>query len=293
MKVLIVDDNYIIQERLTEIFASNDHKAEAAGTLQDAEELLHEFRPDVIFLSTKVSGESAAKFLKTIEKDASDPKIFMLANNRGETDEDMAVEGWLYKPFKGTDILSIADRYGKETEKKERRSLFKNFFSKVEMPGIRGKEEGMNLKFGKSYLFTEDEPIGLRDACRHFSDEDVMFITSGTLKSVKEIMRDDRIHIRALSAKEGPRYMDGSKIGSVTVEIISFINSSKRPVIAIDDLKRLIEMNNLNAVLSMVNRTINNGQNKSVTLLASMRHGDVTDRDRGLLLHDLTEYGAK
>ncbi|MCL1984075.1 MAG: DUF835 domain-containing protein, partial [Methanomassiliicoccaceae archaeon] len=146
-----------------------------------------------------------------------------------------------------------------------------------------------------SYLFIEDEPAELRKACRSFADrdDDVLFITSGNVKAVKEVIRNDKMKVLAVSEKQGANYINGSRIGSVTSLMTSFAASVKRPVIAIDDLLSLIQLNDLNSILTMIHQTVNSGSGITMTLLVSLRPDNLTERDKGLLLHDLQEYDMK
>jgi hypothetical protein len=153
----------------------------------------------------------------------------------------------------------------------------------------------MDVKFGRSYLFMEHEPLELRKACRHFIDkgEDILFITSGNVKAVKEMMRSNSVKVCAISEKEGDNYVNGSKIGSVTGVMTSFINSSKRPVVMLDDLRKLIQLNSLNSVLTMIDQTINISSGRTLTFLASLSPDDITERDKGLLMRNMIEYEIK
>ena len=298
MRVLIVDENEAIREMMTDILSAADRDVRSAGTVMGAVELFNSHRPGVVFMNTRLGEESTSKLIKIMSREEVRPKIFMIANSRAEITNEVYVDGWLCKPFRSADVMDVMN--GAEVRSEKRPSRLRMFFSRPETsPYYTQKEtvrkDDMKLKFGTSYLFLEDDPVQLRNACRHFASrgDNVLFVTSGTVKGVKELIRDDSVKIRALSSKEGEKYICGDKIGSVTSVIISFINSEKTPVVIFDDLYRLIDMNDLNSVLVMISQAINNVSKKPITLLASMRPDAVTESDKGLLLHNMTEYERK
>ena len=296
MRVLIIDENVTTREMMSDLLSSAERKIHTAGTIKDAVELFNAHRPELVFLNTQLEGSGTGKLQKIISREDVRPRIIMIANNKAEMQAEVYVEGWLCKPFRSTDVTCLIDGTEARSEKKGR---IKTFFTRVEMPSQTMKEhvkkDDLQLKFGRSYLFTEEEPIQLRNACRSFAErgDDILFITSGTVKGVKELMRNDSIKVIALSSKEGPNYVCGAKMGSVTAAMTSFIDSSKNPVIAVDDLQRLIDSNDLSSVLAMISQTVNNSCKRAVTLLVSMQPEGITDRDKGLLLRNMTEYEMK
>ena len=292
MKILVVDDNLAIQEMLSDMLSSNERKVETAGTVVDAVVKYGDLKPDVVLLNTKASGESTSKLHAIICTDAVRPKIFMIANTKDDVNEDMISDKWLCKPFKSSDITDLIDKLSVEGEK---RSFFKGILGRLEVPHIRKKEaavSSMDLKFGISYLFMEEDRKKIRDACRFFIEngEDILFITSGTPKSVKEMMRNDAIRICAFSSKEGPDYVDVTRIGSLMAVISSFIESAKRPVVIIDNLHMMIDANDMNSVMAVIDHTVNNVCKKTITPMASLTPKDVTDKDKRLLMQEMKEY---
>ena len=298
MRVLIVDENEAIREMMTDILTAADRDVRSAGTVMGAVDLFNSHRPEVVFMNTRLGEETTAKLVKIMSREEVRPKLIMMANSKAEITTEVYVDGWLCKPFRSADVMDVMN--GAEVRSEKKPSRLRNFFSRPESsPYSMQKEvvrkDDMKLKFGVSYLFLEDDPVQLRNACKHFAarGDNVLFITSGTVKGVKELIRDDSIKIMALSSREGERYICGNKIGSVTGVIMSFVNSEKSPVVIIDDLFKLIDLNDLNSVLVMISQTINNVSKKPITLLASMRPDAVTERDKGLLLHNMTEYERK
>ncbi|MDR0791434.1 MAG: response regulator [Methanomassiliicoccaceae archaeon] len=289
MKVLIVDDSSDMRDALSELILMNSYDAVSAGTVDDALASLTTFQPNMIFMDADINAGETQILFNGIRKMSPRPILYVLTNDRRKITSDV-VTGYIHKPFKGADILEIVDMAA-EAERKKRPFLKGLFHKRAMPPASKGPERDMGLKFGRAYLFIENEPAEIWDACTYFyeKDEDMMFITSGNAKAVKERIRDEDIRVCALSDKEGENSISGSRIGSVTGAIASFIGSVKRPVIVMDDLGMLIRLNDLNSVLTMIQQTLNNGHGRAVTILASISP-EITEKDKGLLLHNMTVY---
>ncbi|MDR0778963.1 MAG: response regulator [Methanomassiliicoccaceae archaeon] len=291
MRVLIVDDNPAVCDVLSEILLMSDLVAASAGTAHDAILRINEFRPEIIFLDDGTDKENIASFLGIVNREVPRPRLYMMTSEDNDFSSNMIVDGCIRKPFKSTDILDIVNLPA-ETEKKKRTHR-KGLFSKRIMPPV-SKVTGQDakLKFGGSYLFIENEPSEVWDACMHFFEngDDIMAVTSGNKKAVRERMRDNNIRVSVLSEKEGRDHISGSRMGSVMDVIATFIGSVKRPVIVIDDLGMLIRMNDLNSVMMMVQQTVDNSYGRTVTVLASVCPDGISGRDTKLLLRNMTEY---
>jgi CheY-like chemotaxis protein len=291
MRVLIVDDNSAIRDVISDILLMSDHVVASADTSDNAILRLNELRPDVIFLDADTDTDNISKFLDAVSREVPRRKLYMLTKN-DDVPSGVIIDGHIRKPFKGTDILELVNT-PPGTDKKKR-TFLKGLQNKRQMPAASKNNSAYDakLRFGNPYIFVENEPSEVWGACIHFLEkgDDIMAITSGNIKAVRERIRDNNIRVSALSEGEGKDRISGSKIGSVMDVISTFIGSAKRPVIVIDDLRMLIQMNDLNSVLTMVQQTMNNGHGKNVTILASMCPDGITERDTKLLLHNMIEY---
>ncbi|MDR2866445.1 MAG: hypothetical protein LBV13_03465 [Methanomassiliicoccaceae archaeon] len=293
MKVLIVDGNTEISGILSDMLSMSNRTVRTADTPDEALSCFHEFRPDAVFVNITADREGTTGFLRSISGDAKGrTKIFVIADDEKDMTPDMHKDGWIRRPFSSTDIMDIINAAGKENEKKK--SFLKNMLGNISISRNRkniSEGNSMHLRFGRSYLFMEDEPTALNAACRYFADDgdDILYITSSNVKAVKEAIRCGTMSVRAISDKEGKDLMNGAKIGSVADEILRFIHSAKRPVAVIDDLRAFMVLNETDAVITMMDQVIKNS-GKEMTMLASIAPDNITERDKGLLLNDMTEY---
>lgn len=286
MRVLIAEDNPAVREALAETTVSGGHAAETVSSAEDAAVTAGMFRPEILFIDAEMDG--IQKLLKLVKKEEQDLKVYLLVKNDMNADVTQA-DGYIRKPFTSAQILAVLDAYKQEPEK---RSVLTKIISRMERPHpAAADEKEIRIRSGMSYLFFEKEPAELNRACKYLAGkgEEILFITSGNVKAVKEIQRDGRMKVCVVSDREGKNRICGSKIGSLTGVIMDFIDSVKEPVIAIDDLSLLIEFNDINSVLSMIRRAVKGDPKRTVTLLASLR-SDVSEKDKSLLLHDMTEY---
>ncbi len=82
MKVLIVDDSAVVQDRLAEML-SEVEGVEVVARASDpvaAVSSLRNLRPHVVILDIRMSGGSGINLLKSIKQDKSPPVVIMLTN---------------------------------------------------------------------------------------------------------------------------------------------------------------------------------------------------------------------
>jgi DNA-binding response OmpR family regulator len=284
MNILVVEDNPEMSEALCDILQQNGHRTETASTSAEAGERLS-FAPEVIIWDADVGKGNLPAVLGALGITVPKYRLIIIARDVNNIIGTFN-SGWVKKPFKTAEILNAI---GPEDKDKEKARLLKKAKGRNDPHvGI----DDMGLKFGTSYLFQEREPNKLRKGCRQLSkkEDDILYITSGNVKAVRELMRKDGMMILALSEKEGKNYLNGAKIGSVANKITSFIKTAKRPVVVLDDLRALIDMNDMSAVLTMIGQTIKNSSEKQVTLLASIDPESITEKEKTLMLKHMVEY---
>jgi len=82
MKVLIVDDSYLVRERLKDMIcelAGVEIIGEAKNQLE-AMDSIKKLNPDVVILDIRLSNGSGINVLKEIKKDQRSTKVIMLTN---------------------------------------------------------------------------------------------------------------------------------------------------------------------------------------------------------------------
>ena len=291
IKVMIVDDNAEISKILSEMLSAGNHTAEAYGSIADAIGRFAQFAPDAVIVNMTVNGKNASDAVRTFGAGDERPKIIVIVKNGEEADRTLPADCWIKRPYSGTSILEKLDAQGAEREKA---SFLGKLLEKIDIKRTRKKdneEGGMRLRFGTSYMFTEEEPSALNAACRHFADNgsEIFYLTSGNAKAAEEMFGYGKIKVMVISEKKGERYISGLRTGSIASEMMAFASVSARPVIAVDDLGLLISMNGIGHVLAMMHRVIT-GPGKEMTVLASLMPDIITERDRDLFLNDMTSY---
>ncbi|MFA6679747.1 MAG: DUF835 domain-containing protein, partial [Candidatus Methanomethylophilaceae archaeon] len=201
--------------------------------------------------------------------------------------------GFIQKPFKSSEILEKVRSLSSDAEirhMKGKRSRFKLFSRTV----TEKSDEDMGLRFGKSYVVFENEPEAVYKMATFFTTKncDIMVVTSGRSKSVTERFKDIHVKVLGLSMKPRIGYIEMSKLGTLMGAITEFIDEAVKPVVVIDDLERIIDVNGLNTVLTMIYQIINGGSKKIATLVISVKEESLTDKDKELLLHDMELYEA-
>ena len=293
MKVLIVDDNVAIQEIIAEILTVDGYEVELASTIDDAISKIGSFKPEAILLDSVVDGKSSLRVLDSLEED-SDVRALILTNGKEQLPKDTSfIFGFIQKPFKSSEILEKVRSLSSDAEirhMKGKRSRFKLFSRAV----TEKSDEDMGLRFGKSYVVFENEPEAVYKMATFFTTKncDIMVVTSGRSKSVTERFKDIHVKVLGLSMKPRIGYIEMSKLGTLMGAITEFIDEAVKPVVVIDDLERIIDVNGLNTVLTMIYQIINGGSKKIATLVISVKEESLTDKDKELLLHDMELYEA-
>jgi CheY-like chemotaxis protein len=295
MKILIIDDNIAIQEIIAEILTVDGYEIDRASSIEEAIAKIDSFRPDAIILDSQVGGESGLTVLDSLEA-GSDVKAIILTTGKEQIPKDNPfIYGYIQKPFKSTDILDKVRSIASESEAKhvrEKKSKFR-LFSKPS-PDDKQEEDVSDVRFGKSYVVFEDEPELVYKVASSFLSKgcNLLIVTSGRSKTVTDRFKDDHVTILGLSSKPRIGYVEMSKLGTLMGEITKYVSKNNMPVVVIDDLGKLISVNGLNTILTMLYQIINGGSKIATSMVVSTSDESLTDKDKELFLHDMELYKA-
>ena len=316
MKVLVVDDNIAIQEILKDILIEEGHIVRISGSIDDAVNLILDFRPNAILLDAVVNDEDGIQILiKAHERDKDlDISAVLIKSVNDETPKDNTfIKAVVNKPFKSTDIstaLSVLvarkeeERIAAGAKKKKGPGFLSRFGNKKNTkaaPSIAvddaaivaeyiGNESPM---FGRSYVFFEQEPAKIYDFMNIFkpSDYSIQIISSDNVKAVKARCGQDGIDVITLSANGKGKSMDINALGTLTVYIKNYIREHDNPIILIDNLTDIIDNNGLNHSLVFLHQLITSKDTgKTVSYVVSVDPSILTKKDRNILLGDMSEY---
>ena len=304
MKILVVDDNEIIQSILLDVLSVDGYDTKATASLNEAVEIIESFRPDAILLDSKIGSKSGLNLIDmAVTKELKLNNVIVLISGKDQVPKDsLAIIGTIKKPFKAEEILEMLRSVFKiNTSEKPKRAIMRSIFGKRS----DSTDDDIKLKFGRSYVFREKDSNHIYNAASRFAAEgyNIFAVTSGKKKAVKERFEDgipkavqmydietkpDEPTIIALSNKSGDEYVDPARIGTLMSMIIEFINIKEKPVVVLDELELLIHHNGLNAVITMIHEVVHSGI-RPITLIVSVNTLKMTDKDRELLL-DRMEY---
>ena len=301
MKILIVDDNVAIQEIVKDILVEVGHIVRLASSIDEAVEKTVVFSPDVVMLDSQIDDDDGLRYVSKVKEAEPDTdiRIILIKNAAEIAPKDIPeIEECIDKPFKSTDIINAIDRLNSseteakaiESSKKKKKKLF-SFHKKSKIAHADSVRSDDVAEFGKSYVFFESEPNSIYTFTSMFDPDkfDVLIVTSDRAKAIKERFNYDSIDIMPLAATLKAGTKDIHALGTIMRYIDDFIENNSRPVIIFDSLQLFIECNGLGMTLMLIQQILTT-QSKPFTLAVSVDDTDLTDKDRGILLHNMTEY---
>ena len=307
MKILIVDDNEAVQEIIRDILVERDHNVRLASTVDEAVEKIKSFEPDVVMLDSWVGEEDGMRVIsRSKEAPNLDLRVILIktASEVAPTDNPY-IKGWVNKPFKSSDILDAIEEMKiseaaaevaetqrktriKQRQKKERGGLLHRKKPQVEeVPDLA--ESG--IVFGRSYVMFEPDPEKIYDFVSRFNtgEYDLLIITSDRAKAIKERFSYVSLEVVPLTSSGRSGSMEIQGLGSLMVRVFNFIDEKERPVVVFDTFGDIVEANGINQSLVML-RQLMSGATKDCTFAVSVDAAPLTDKDRGILLHDMQIY---
>ena len=308
MKILIVDDNEAVQEIIRDILVERDHNVRLASTVDEAVEKIKSFEPDVVMLDSWVGEEDGMRVISRSKEEAPnlDLRVILIktASEVAPTNNPY-IKGWVNKPFKSSDILDAIEEMKiseaaaevaetqrktriKQRQKKERGGLLHRKKPQVEeVPDLA--ESG--IVFGRSYVMFEPDPEKIYDFVSRFNtgEYDLLIITSDRAKAIKERFSYVSLEVVPLTSSGRSGSMEIQGLGSLMVRVFNFIDEKERPVVVFDTFGDIVEANGINQSLVML-RQLMSGATKDCTFAVSVDAAPLTDKDRGILLHDMQNY---
>ena len=291
MKILIIDDNIAIQEIIGEILTEEGHEVKKVGAFSTAMDVIEAFQPDALILDSQIGEQDGIKLLDELDPD-SDIKAVVITKNRDLTVDSPFVTRVIQKPFKSSEILDAVRTIDEILENrlfKEKKFRFK-LFSKNNAPEVDTEkvEEDSSIKFGRSYVVFEPVPSSIYSIASNLAKGcELMIVTTGKVKAVKDRMAGYDVKVIGVSAKQRLGYMEMSKLGTLMNMMNEFVKDNNKPVIIIDDLEQMISVNGLNPVLMMIHQVVTSNP---VTVAVSMDSASLTDKDKELFFNDMEEY---
>lgn len=303
MKALIVDDNVAIQEIIRDILSERGHIVRLASTVDEAVEKVKSFEPDVVMLDSQVGEEDGLHVISRIEEELPgfDLRVILIKSSGEIAPKDVpAIRGLVDKPFKSTDILEAVDRLkesdvqaevaeaGRKKAKKRSRLLHRKRESAPAPPPDLSQS---GIVYGMSYVVFEPEPERIYGFVSKFDTDEysVLIVTTDRAKAIKERFSYSNIEVVPLTSSGRAGSEDIRSLGSLMVRVNDFIGKSERPVVVFDRFGEIIATDGLNTSLLMLQQLMS-GVSRACTFAVSLDESPLTDKDRGILLHNMMEY---
>lgn len=303
MKILIVDDNVAIQEIIKDILVDEGHNVRVAGTAAEAVQKVSDFNPDVVVLDSKVGDDDGFHILSEISADRT-PEELKVILLKGGTElaptDNPYIKASMDKPFRSSDMID-ALRTIQETDRTEetvstekarnkpKKGLFRRR-SKDDVP-MDGTLEEDGLTFGRSYVIFEQVPRGIYRFVNLFIQDkcNVLIVTAGKAKAVKERFSYDSIEVLSLSGRGKSGTMDIQELGTMTANIRHFIEGHERPVVIFDTFGEIIAVDGINMPFLMLQQLMS-GKSRACTFGISVDPTVLTKKDMAILMHNTIEY---
>ena len=301
MKVLIVDDNVAVQKILKDILSDVGHNVRLAGSIEEAVGKTLDFAPDVVMLDSQIDGEEGLSYITEVRKAGKDAdlRVVLIKSASEIAPKDIPeIVGCIDKPFKSTEIITMLDGLtavvaeSKAPESSKSKKKIGGILSRKKKKASAPKERPDDLGiFGKSYVVFEHEPERIYDIASGFDPEkyDIMLFTSERAKAIKERFGYEEMEVVPLTSSGKSGTVDIHALGTVSDMACTFIASHERPVVIFDSLGAFVESDGLSLPLMMIEEVMTSGE-KEFTLAVSVDDAELTDKDREILLHNMSEY---
>lgn len=113
-RVLVVEDDTILRETLTEVMSDEGHEVRSAADGQAALDVLNEWEPDVILLDLMMPRMDADEFRRRQRADAlaSGARVLIVSAARdvGSAADRLEADDWLVKPFRLVELIRAVER---------------------------------------------------------------------------------------------------------------------------------------------------------------------------------------
>ena len=116
IRVLVIDDSLTVVKVLGRMFQQNGFEAIGAGTAEEGLELLHEQRPDLIFLDIMLPGMNGFAALRRLRQDPSTARIPVIMISGDEQSmarmvlDRMGADDFMKKPFGRGEVFTRIER---------------------------------------------------------------------------------------------------------------------------------------------------------------------------------------
>jgi len=296
MRVLIADDNIALQEILTEIVHDAGHTAETVSTVDTALSAIGSFHPEVILLDIDMPDGDGLAILDRMQNStpAVDIPVVIIRSWGRQIPQDISmVKCHIEKPFTTMDVLeSISAAQAKEAEAGVQPAAAAAKHTETHQNAPQASLSKTGVQYGTSYVSFRRNPNAISNLITAFAKDgfDVLVISTKKNKTIIEKFGSSNIKSLTMTIKLLGGHFNIYGLGTMIDNADEFIRSSSKPVVAFDDLNKLIDRNGMNSALSAVHQLIGKKYDKEVTFLVSVDPAGFTAKDKEILLNHMTYY---
>ncbi len=288
-----MDDNVALQDILTEIITDAGSTAESASTMDGALSSIENFHPNMIFLDIDMpDGLSLLDKMHLHSPPINIPVIAIRSWGRQIPQDSSLVIGRIEKPFTKSDVLATISSVREEMAEGNEQSIapIKHAEAAPRAPRTTLAERG--VAFGRSYVIFQKSPDAVSDLVSMFDAEgcSVMIVTTRKKKTIIERFRSNNIKALTLKVKLLGGHFNIYGLGTMIDEVEEFIMNNERPVVAFDDLNKIIDRNGMNSTIEAVHQLVTDEYDRERTFLVSVDPAGFTVKDKEILLNHMIHY---
>jgi len=295
MRILIADDNIALQEILTEIIENAGHTAETVSSAGAVLYSIGTFRPDVILLDIDMPEGEGLSLLDKMQNSTPPiniPVVVIRSWGRQIPQDIFMVKCHIEKPFTTADVLdSITTALIEDDGADE----------PVEAPvkqadthhlAAKGTLAEIDVSFGKSYVMFQRNQNAINTLISLFVNEDydVLVITTKKKKAIVERFGSKKISSLTMTVKLLGGHLNIYGLGTMIDNVDEFVKNNDKPVIAFDDLNKIIDRNGMNSALTAVHQLLTKKYDKNITFLVSVDPVGFTTKDKEILLNHMAHH---
>jgi hypothetical protein len=269
------------------------------------------FQPDIIFLEYTISGSQTLSMLKSNEVEIKSKVILIKSNQDREPTDDYRIVTSINKPFTSDDVKNAVIRattvvYNEVKESSNERVKVENnkpwmlSFLRKKAPVKKVVDKDENFKFGTSYVIFEDRPDYINRLMTTFSTDEYMIlvITCDKTKVIRDRFGDsgNDVNIQSMGYNDRGDTMEIHRLGTLIFNVFRFLEGytkgGKKPVVFMDNINELIEANGFDSTARMINVLLKKGPSIERSIIISVSDRNMSDKDRGIFLHDMARYNT-
>lgn len=295
MKVLVVENNLVMMEIISDVLRIDGFEVIAANNCELGDSLYSNQVPEIVVYDADIPGGSIANFSNKA-KTVGGTRIVAICSNNESVPDNPIIVSRIIKPFKGSEVL-VATRKAKG-DLEVKKTTFKKITSilggivKTKKTETASSVAQATTPQGKSFIVFESAPDKIYDIGKNYlvSDSKLLVLTTSSIKSVKNRYGGMDIVVKGLSKKAHDDYISFSKIGTIMSTMGNFASNNANSTIILEGIDELIAVHGSNTVITMLCQLVENGKKTKTTFLLSVKPGVLEDKDLQLLTHYMNVY---